>query len=127
MIGYFFSDDKGYYKRYIYWTCEDNINSLNFLFDNINIRFGNKTYQQVVGLCTFKSSKTNPNIYFIRIVAVTKYKSINFRTKLMEWKPFLSTNLKNLQPWSKLTLKNANKAILHTLDTFKVIFFTKSF
>lgn len=46
----FFSNEKDKYKRYTYWTCEEMIDSLNFLLDNIYIRFGEKTYRQVVGI-----------------------------------------------------------------------------
>ena len=46
----FFSNEKDKYKRYTYWTCDEMIDSLNFLLDNIYIRFGEKIYRQVVGI-----------------------------------------------------------------------------
>ena len=46
----FFSNEKDKYKKYTYWTCEDMTDSVNFLLDNIFIRFGNKVYRQVVGI-----------------------------------------------------------------------------
>ena len=46
----FFSDVKDKYKRYTYWTCEEMIDAVYFLLDNIFIRFGNKIYRQVVGI-----------------------------------------------------------------------------
>ena len=46
----FFSNEKDKYKRYTYWTCDEMIDSLNFLLDNIYIRFGEKMYRQVVGI-----------------------------------------------------------------------------
>ena len=50
MNGYFFSNEKDKYKRYTYWTCDEMMDSLNFLLDNIYIRFGEKIYRQVVGI-----------------------------------------------------------------------------
>ena len=46
----FFSDLKDKYKRYTYWTCEEMIDAVYFLLDNIFIRFGNNIYRQVVGI-----------------------------------------------------------------------------
>ena len=46
----FFCNEKGKYARYTYWKCEDMIEALNFLLDNIYVRFGDKVYRQVVGI-----------------------------------------------------------------------------
>ena len=46
----FFSNEKDKYNKYTYWTCKEMINSINFLLDNIFIRFGDKVYRQVIGI-----------------------------------------------------------------------------
>ena len=48
MFYYLINDS--YWQSYTYWTCEDMIELVNFLLDNIFIRFGNKVYRQVVGI-----------------------------------------------------------------------------
>ena len=45
-----FSDVKDKYKKYTYWTCEEMIDAVYFLLDNIFICFSNKIYRQVVGI-----------------------------------------------------------------------------
>ena len=45
-----FSNEKDKYKNYTYWTCDYMIKSVNFLLDNIFIRFDNIVYRQVVGI-----------------------------------------------------------------------------
>ena len=44
----FFSDDR--YEKYTVWTCEDMIKAIDFLLDNIYVRFGDKVYRQIVGI-----------------------------------------------------------------------------
>ena len=46
----FFSGELDKQKNHTYYTCDDMINSANFLLDNIYIRFGDKIYRQVVGI-----------------------------------------------------------------------------
>ena len=38
------------YSRYTMWTCEDVCESLNFLLNNIYVRFGQKIFRQVIGI-----------------------------------------------------------------------------
>lgn len=42
--------EKGKYAGCIYWVCDEMIEALNFCIDNMNARFGNKLYLQVVGI-----------------------------------------------------------------------------
>ena len=44
----FFSNDK--FDKYTNWTYLDMINAINFLLDNIYVRFGSTVYRQVVGI-----------------------------------------------------------------------------
>ena len=44
----FFSHKK--YDNHCSWTCDDMIKALEFLLDNIFVRFGNTVYQQVIGI-----------------------------------------------------------------------------
>ena len=44
----FFTDTP--YGRYTMWTCQEVCESINFLLDNIYIRFGQKLYRQVIGI-----------------------------------------------------------------------------
>lgn len=50
----FFCNEKEKYARYIYWNCDETNKDLNFLLDNICVRFGNKVNRQVAGIeiCT---------------------------------------------------------------------------
>ena len=36
-------------KNYVNWTCFDTKSALEFLLDNIFVRFGNSVYRQVIG------------------------------------------------------------------------------
>ena len=47
-IGHFFTDDS--YDNYTLWTCQDLIEALTFLLDNIYVRFGTSIYKQVIGI-----------------------------------------------------------------------------
>ena len=44
----FFSSNKQ--KNYVNWTCFDTIYALEFLLDNIFVRFGDSVYRQVIGI-----------------------------------------------------------------------------
>jgi hypothetical protein len=44
----FFTD--GSYDNYTSWTCQDLIQALTFLLDNIYLRFGTSIYKQVIGI-----------------------------------------------------------------------------
>ena len=44
----FFSNDT--YKNYTNFTCLECINALEFLLDNIFVRFGNTIYRQIIGI-----------------------------------------------------------------------------
>ena len=44
----FFSNDK--HNKYTNWTCQDLIKALNFLLDNIFVRFGDTVYRQKIGI-----------------------------------------------------------------------------
>lgn len=44
----FFTD--GSYDNYTLWTCQDLIEALTFLLDNIYVRFGTSIYKQVIGI-----------------------------------------------------------------------------
>ena len=37
-------------KRYKLWSCQKMCDALNYLLDNIFIRFGSKLYRQIVGI-----------------------------------------------------------------------------
>ena len=37
-------------KNYVDWTCFDTITALEFLLDNICVRFGDSVYRQVIGI-----------------------------------------------------------------------------
>ena len=45
---FFFTSEKP--KKYHAWSCQNVCDVLNFLLDNIFIRFGTKLYRQVVGI-----------------------------------------------------------------------------
>ncbi len=47
-IGHFFTD--GSYDNYTFWICQDLVEALTFLLDNINVRFGTSIYKQVIGI-----------------------------------------------------------------------------
>ena len=38
------------YRGYHLWSCQNVCDTLSFLLDNINIRFGTKLYRQIVGI-----------------------------------------------------------------------------
>lgn len=44
----FFSEKP--YKKYTNWTCNEMIKAVNFLLDNIYVRFGDKVYRQIIGI-----------------------------------------------------------------------------
>ena len=44
----FFSSNKQ--KNYVNWTCFDTIYALEFLLDNIFVRFGDSVYRQIIGI-----------------------------------------------------------------------------
>ena len=44
---FFTSTDNRRYKR---WSCHNVCDALSYILDNINIRFGNKLYRQIIGI-----------------------------------------------------------------------------
>ena len=72
---FFFTSEQP--KRYKLWSCQKMCDALNYLLDNISIRYGSKLYRQIVGIPT--GTKCAPHVADLFLFCYKRFYVVSVR------------------------------------------------